>query len=154
MIGTSFSHTLEMLRTPPKMTKATASAITRAIASVGMPGKLDWMMPVMAADCTAEPVPSVAITANTQKSTAPRWAHDRAGAHGRGERGGKRPELGDVAFSAFVFGNRKLDGRAQLPLDEAGAHGQEDMRAEQEHDHDRAPHSRIDLGEYIYKIHS
>ena len=75
MNGTSFSATLEMDFTPPKITSATAMAITSAIAQSGTPGKLDSMMPVMAADCTAEPVPMVAITAKAANATAPSLAH-------------------------------------------------------------------------------
>ena len=75
MNGTSFSATLEMDFTPPKITSATAMAITSAIAQSGTPGKLDSMMPVIAADCTAEPVPMVAITAKAANATAPILAH-------------------------------------------------------------------------------
>ena len=75
MKGTSFSHTVETVFTPPKMTSDTRTAITRAISHSGMPGKLDSMMPVMAADCTAEPVPMVATIANKANDTAPSLAH-------------------------------------------------------------------------------
>ncbi len=75
MMGTSNSHTREMERTPPKMTSATNAEMTRPTTQVGRPSKLPHMMPVMAEDCTAEPVPRVAMAANRANATAPRPAH-------------------------------------------------------------------------------
>ena len=74
MMGTSFSQTLEMERTPPKMTAATSTTITRPTAQAGT-GSDEVMMPVMAEACTAEPVPMVATTAKAAKATAPSLAH-------------------------------------------------------------------------------
>ena len=74
MMGTSFSQTVAMLLTPPKMTSATNTQMMIASTHLGMKGKLPQMMPVIADDCTAEPVPRVAMMAKVAKRTAPSLA--------------------------------------------------------------------------------
>ena len=78
MNGTSFSHTLEMDSTPPKMTTETSTTIAMPIAQAGIHGAFDAMMPVMADACTAEPVPMAAMDAKAAKAIAPRRAHQGA----------------------------------------------------------------------------
>ena len=75
MKGTSFSQTLAMVLTPPKITTATRIVMTMASTHLGMRGKLPQMMLVIAEDWTAEPVPRVAMTANRANKTAPAFAH-------------------------------------------------------------------------------
>ena len=74
MMGTSFSQTVAMLLTPPKMTSATSAQMIIARTHLGMKGKFPQMIPVIAEACTAEPVPKVATTAKAAKSTAPSFA--------------------------------------------------------------------------------
>ena len=61
--------------TPPKMTAATATTITTPTTTAGMAGTDEVTMPEMAAACTAEPVPMVAMTAKAANNTAPTVAH-------------------------------------------------------------------------------
>ena len=75
MTGTSRSHTAAMVFTPPKMTTATSTTITMPMSHTGTPGAFAAMMPVMADACTADPVPTVATTANAANATAPVFAH-------------------------------------------------------------------------------
>ena len=75
MMGTSHSHTRAIEFTPPKITAATATTITTPTATAGMAGTDEVTMPEMAAACTAEPVPMVAMTAKAAKDTAPSVAH-------------------------------------------------------------------------------
>ena len=75
MKGTSFSHTLLITFTPPKMTILTKITIAKPMAQVGMPGAFAVMMPVMEGiEATkeiralerpdAKTVPIIAMTAN------------------------------------------------------------------------------------------
>ena len=75
MNGTSFSHTFEMILMPPKMTRDTMMTMARPMPQVGTPGAFDVMMPVMALDCTAEPMPNEATAANSANAPAPKRPH-------------------------------------------------------------------------------
>ena len=75
MKGTSFSHTFEMNWMPPKMTSDTMMTMASPMPQAGTPGRLEVMMPVMAEDCTAEPMPNEAMAANRANAPAPSMAH-------------------------------------------------------------------------------
>ena len=83
MKGTSFSQTLVMDLTPPNMTTATNTAMMSDTTHLGIMGKFPHMMPVIADDWTAEPVPSVATTAKAAKRTAPSLAQKGTEPSGR-----------------------------------------------------------------------
>ena len=74
MNGTSFSHTLEMDSTPPKMTTLTSTTMTMPTPHAGT-GTFEVMMPAIADACTADPVPMAAMAANAANATAPAFAH-------------------------------------------------------------------------------
>ena len=57
------------------MTMDTMMTMARPMPQAGMPGKFDMMMPVMALDCTAEPMPNEAIAANSANAPAPSRPH-------------------------------------------------------------------------------
>ena len=81
-------------------------------------------------------------------------ADDRSRADGARERRDERAKLAYVAFGVFVFGEGQFDGCRQLALNEPCANGQEDMRAQEQANHRRAPYDSIDLSESInYCIH-
>ena len=81
-------------------------------------------------------------------------AHDGTRAHRCGKRRGKSAELAHVAFSVFVLGNRKPNGRGKLALNEPRTERQEKMRPEEQADHDRPPYECINLVEYRDNIHN
>ena len=74
MKGTSFSQTLDMDSTPPKMTTETRITITTPTAHAGT-ATFEVMMPAIADACTADPVPMAAMAANAANATAPSFAH-------------------------------------------------------------------------------
>ena len=57
------------------MTMDTMMTMARPMPQVGTPGALDVMIPVMALDCTAEPMPNEATAANRANAPAPSKPH-------------------------------------------------------------------------------
>ena len=64
MNGTSMLHTLEMLRTPPRITAAARSISTAPLTLVLMPYEA-CIMVEMAFACTVQPMPNAAMAVNT-----------------------------------------------------------------------------------------
>ena len=89
------------------------------------------------------PHPEDGARAAEQKARA--HADNVAGADRGSKSRGQRAELSDVAacVGGVVLGDRHLDARAELSLDEAGTDGHEDVREQQQQDHDRTPHEAV-----------
>ena len=86
----------------------------------------------------------MAARAAEQKARA--HTDDVACADGGSERCGERAELGDVAIGVgrVIFSDRQLNASAKLALYEAGANRHEDVRAQQQQNHNGAPHKAVD----------
>ena len=83
-----------------------------------------------------------------------RHADDGTRADSARKRRHQRAELAYIAFAVFVVDHGHLDCFGQFPLNEARTDGQEDVRSQQEANHQRTPYNGIDLIKNADNIHA
>ena len=71
-----------------------------------------------------------------------------------GKRGGHGAEVADIALSAVVLRDGKLEGQGQFSLDALGADGGVNVAAQQQDDHRRPPNGGVYAVEHFDVIHA
>ena len=81
-------------------------------------------------------------------------ADDRARSQRGSKRGGHGAEVADVALSAVVLRDGKLEGQGQFALDALGADGGVNVAAQQQDDHRRPPNGGVYAVEHFDVVHA